>query len=408
VTDRCTDQRLLATVAALWPEAISVKETPGNHHDTETTTQELVFVPNARRPQLLLPAGQPVAQARAMWRFSHALSPRERARRVLGATALRLGLEQRILHDRLQIRHRRPQHDSVEAHLSQVLGREVVVSLGVGSLRANQKPILQVFEAQGRTVGFVKVGDTPRSAELVRGEGQALQQVGGRPWRRFAAPRLMHLGTWRDLELLVITALPTAARPHLGRVAVPPTTAISELSEGFDGGQPRLADSRFLARLSAVCAAVSDDRQRERYGEALAAVGARYGDRPVAMGAWHGDWAPWNMSWRRGRVQLWDWEQFQTDVPLGLDAVHYLVNTRTRREGFTASAVESALDQSLARDDEPTTVSQMRSVLYLAAITGRYLAGLEHPGAEVLEGPTEAVLNALTRRVATASPAGQS
>ena len=58
---------------------------------------------------------------------------------------------------------------------------------------------------------------------------------------------------------------------------------------------------------------------------------------PLPLGAWHGDWTPWNMSRRRGRLQLWDWERFETGVPLGLDRCHYGVNAVVRRDGARAS-----------------------------------------------------------------------
>ena len=45
------------------------------------------------------------------------------------------------------------------------------------------------------------------------------------------------------------------------------------------------------------------------------------------------------MSRRRGRLQLWDWERFETGVPLGLDRCHYAVNAVTRRDGTDVASV---------------------------------------------------------------------
>ena len=72
---------------------------------------------------------------------------------------------------------------------------------------------------------------------------------------------------------------------------------------------------------------------RDRLGEALERLRLAAADRPLPMGGWHGDWTPWNMSRRRGRLQLWDWERFETGVPRGLDRCHYAVNAVTRRDG---------------------------------------------------------------------------
>jgi hypothetical protein len=72
---------------------------------------------------------------------------------------------------------------------------------------------------------------------------------------------------------------------------------------------------------------LEDTRQRERLAEVVERIGAAYGADELEFGAWHGDWAPWNMAWHRGRVQLWDWERYDPDVPAGLDFVHYRLQT---------------------------------------------------------------------------------
>ena len=58
----------------------------------------------------------------------------------------------------------------------------------------------------------------------------------------------------------------------------------------------------------------------------------------VSFGAWHGDWAPWNMAAHDGRVMLWDWERFETDVPVGFDALHFELQKLIRVDGLAPRA----------------------------------------------------------------------
>lgn len=391
-------ERLLRTVGALWPEADVVARRGRG------TGRRLVYVPDARSPKLLVPAGAPGAAARAMWRFSDALTGRERLSRLLGATGLRLGLEL-ALRDRLELRAT-PSADSVERRLGELLDDDVVVSLGVGSLRANQKPVLQVFDRRGRTLAFVKVGDSPRNVELVRGEAAALVEVGEREWSSLTVPRLIHLGPWRDLELLVLSALPTSPRARRGPVDEPPLGPMAELAAAFPGGSPTLSDSVFLARLRArtVAGAGVDPAVsglRADFTAALDRLETRLGGLVVPMGAWHGDFAPWNMSWHRGRLALWDWEQFSAAVPVGLDHAHYVVHTTARQHGFTRAVVDAALDRvgeqrRSAGLDRPD--GAQLALLYLAAITSRYLQGADHASGAILHEPITLLLDLLRSR----------
>ena len=388
-----TAHRLVDAAVRLWPDhAVVVGGTAGGG------AHELVFVPHAGAPRVLVPARHPVAAARALCRFSHVLTLAERASRLAVGAALRAGGE-RLLPDRVVIRPGTGRPDSIESHLSGLLGTDVVVSITVGSARANQKPVLGVFDRRGHGVAFVKVGDTPRTVELVRREAEALAEVGARAPAALEVPRLLHYGPWRGLELLVMSALDTVAWPTRRPVRRPPVAAMEALADWFDGGTRPLAETGFWQGLVDVPGAC------QRYVDALATIATRYGDRPVRLGAWHGDWTPWNMAWRGDRVQLWDWEQFATGVPRGLDRVHYVVNTVARRAGFSRDAVGAALRTPEVRAHADPDEQRLLVALYLAAITARYLRGSQGEGGDVLRDTSTVVLDALTAAVGHAGGA---
>ena len=83
------------------------------------------------------------------------------------------------------------------------------------------------------------------------------------------------------------------------------------------------------------------------------------------------------MSRRRGRLQLWDWERFETGVPLGLDRCHYAVNAVCRRDGLGLASVMRGLELAGIANDRSTREPCSSAPTYLAVIACRYLAGAE-------------------------------
>lgn len=381
---------LVAAASRLWPDpgrAAVVRRRGGR---APAGTRAFLLVPGARRPRLVLPAGHPRAAATAARRASSLTSARDRAIRTLVATAVRSGLVDRILPDRLLVEVA-PGGEHVEAHLADLLGEPVVVSPSVGTARANRKPILQVLQpTAGRTLAWVKVGDTPASAALVDREAAALERLAGARLRHLVVPRVLHHGTWRDLRLLVLSPVGEGG----GRRADLPAAAMAELAAAGGVRRDPLAASAFWDRLRAVGA------RHERFGAVLDRAGATAGDREVACGWSHGDWTPWNMAWVGDAVHAWDWERFETDTPIGADALHHRFQARARRSGDWPGAL-AALDAEAAATlaevgaggDPALTVE-----LYLLDLCARYLEASEGPLGHHLRDRAEWLLGVVEER----------
>lgn len=391
--DRTTD-RLVSAVERLWPgrtvELVRGRRRPRG-------TQDLIFVPSRSAPRLLVPAGRPAAAASGLRRFSKALSSKERAIRLVGSVVLRARAEG-LLADRIRITLPAVAGDSIEHYLSGILGTEVVVGLGVGTLRANQKPILQVFDRRGRCVAYVKVGDSALTAGLVRQEGANLAALAEHSWQLLEIPALLHRGSWKGLELLVISALDTTVRPGGGALLQPPLEPLDELYDRYDEGSAALAGTAYWQELRGTAELIDDADQRASYEEALDRIERNRGDDEVRLTAWHGDFAPWNLNHRGGRLQLWDWERFATGVPAGLDRVHYVVHTSTRASGFSDAVLDAALTSPYASHPKcPPAEQDLVAGLYLASLAARYLIGSQGAQGEVIRPTTRTVLHALVR-----------
>ncbi|GLY84919.1 hypothetical protein [Actinoallomurus iriomotensis] len=343
-------------VARLWPDA-----EVGTGSGTGAV-REFAFLPNAERPRLLLPAGVPAAAAGALRRYSHDLGARQRVTRVLTTAAVRAGLADRALRDRLLVTGA---GESVEDRLGALLGRPVVVSVGLGSERANRKPILHALTPRGEPLAFVKVGDSPMARELITGEAAALGRLAERSFHGLRVPQVLHHGEWRGLDLLVLSPLPTGPLSFRSRRDAP-VAAMRELIGETRRGP--LAESGFWSRFGDV--PLEDLDQGKRLADAVGRIGETYGGDEVEFGAWHGDWTPWNMAWHRGAVQLWDWERYDPEVPAGLDLLHYRLQTGGGYDTWPDPAILAPLGQT-------GRTAAITTELYVLELTRRYLVAAQ-------------------------------
>ncbi|GAB3908321.1 hypothetical protein GCM10027612_82540 [Microbispora bryophytorum subsp. camponoti] len=101
--------------------------------------------------------------------------------------------------------------DTIETHLSDVLGRRMRVVVHVRpARRANRKPILEAYDESG-LAGFVKIGDSPRARRLVRYESEVLRMLAGQPLKVVVPPDVLYHGRWRGLEVLMLSPLPVTS-----------------------------------------------------------------------------------------------------------------------------------------------------------------------------------------------------
>lgn len=383
---------ILRIARIVWPEG---SPRLVDRSDDVGSDTRFAVIPNLARPRLLAPVEGTGAGARAMLEANDALTARQRMSRTAAWAALTMGAGRRA---RTLLAVADGHDDSLQAYLEEVLGEPLAMVLGIGTPRANRKPVVRLNSAAGSVIGFAKVGINPLTNELVRREHAALQELAARQWRLIRPPAILHFGTWRGHDVLVLTPVPTRFRPLPPRHLRPPIAAAAELACAWGVRQEALAASPFLARLSAQAEALRPVPAVAELQEGLAGLADRFGDQRLTFGAWHGDFTPWNMVAAHGRLSLWDWEQFAHDVPLGFDALHYEVNVRTHRLGMTEEAVLGGLATGTADLD-----ARGLGAAYLGAIATRYTLGEQESTEDVVHRAA-----ALMRRLCLAEVRGGS
>lgn len=374
---------LWETLALLWPEPARIERRrravpgtgarPGRAARSSGQTEFLV-VPSEARPVLLVPRRPRRAAAAALRHYkASAVGRRRLAFRGL-ALAAQLGLAD-VLPDRITVGSAGDEPDAnVTAYLRKILGQEVVVSLRIGPPRANRKPVLELLSPAGEVLGFAKVGTTGLTRELVRAEAAALDVLGAAGLSRLVVPRLLHHGQWREHEVLVQAPLTGSGRP-VSRAML--TSAMAELATAQEVIIQAVGQSAYWRRLRSRLEECGDREPAAALLQILNDLQATADATSLAFGSWHGDWTPWNMAFSGDQLLVWDWERFETGVPIGFDAVHYHLQGAVERNGAggARSAAEAALFTA------PMTLGPLGvrpgsavfvAALYLADIATRY------------------------------------
>jgi hypothetical protein len=360
-------------LGTLWPPpARVIRCGPWPHGSADGgRATEFVIVPSERRAVLLLPRRPRRVAAAALRHYKASATAWNRRKLDMLALGAFLGLAD-VLPHRVRI-ERETIGDDLTGYLSAALGQDVVVSLYIGPPRANRKPVLQALAPDGTVAGFVKVGIDPLTCGLVRAEAAALAVLEEAPLVKMQPPRLLWHGQWRGHEVMVQQALPRGQRARdLSELA----GAMAELAALRGITVTSAASSPYWQNLRSRLHALG---QRDTAAALLRALGhaeAAAAATVLRFGSWHGDWAPWNTAISQDRVLVWDWERFETGVPIGYDAVHYALQQAARGGMAAEPAAEDMLARApeiLAPFDIDPAAARLVAVLYLVEIGTRYL-----------------------------------
>lgn len=247
---------------------------------------------------------------------------------------------------------------SLRTHLSEVLEREVLLSIAVGPPRPNRKPVIRCWEGD-RLLAVAKLGPDLHTEAMVRNEARWLQRLTDAPIEGVRTPEALHHGRYGDSELLVMSVLPLVSDAGVPFADVP-DDRLAEFVHRHRIDTAGLSGSPWWTELSTRLANVSDPVVRaalERCGNDPAA-------ESIVTSAWHGDWSPWNVGRSTdGAWCIWDWERTTTGVPIGFDQLHLHHQYGDGLESATSSLDRLGVD---------TAHVALLHRLYLLELTARH------------------------------------
>lgn len=352
-------------VTEMWPgHQVSTKR--------DAVGASYALVPSGRWPVVMVPRRPRRVAAAVLRNYKASADRRTQMRLRLYGLGARLGLADLLPH-RITIAPSAGA-DDIRQHLQLVLGREVVLAVYTSPPRANRKTVLQLLSPGGQTFGFAKIGTNELTRSLVRREADALDQLAHARLASVEAPKLLYRGQWRGFEVLAQRALTGSAKSTLSAralaVCMAEVSAINGLVKHPAAANPYLDNLR--SRIEALSS--------EPYGSELLAlldeVLEAASGHELTLGSWHGDWTPWNMTTDGVKARVWDWERFESGVPVGYDALHHHVQGSMVRGGVEPRpAVRDMLNtcaEFLAPFEVGPEAAQVTAQLYLLEIGTRY------------------------------------
>ncbi len=257
----------------------------------------VLALPNWQHPRLYIPAHT----ARERWVRS-GFYPAFRLRARLYRLGLRATAAAGIIH----------QHRTAHAaawplgtFVQDVLPGADSISVLLGSPSPTQKTTVQVWNAEGQVIGYVKYAEKPAAQERLRYEHQVLTQL-----PEGAGPRPLKFGAWGDGEALVTSALP--GQPFTP--TLPPGKALPAYCLTLHIGNPLPVDVHPWVRW---CKAHGGDLVAPWF-DALA-------HRPWPVAVHHGDLV-WNLAQdAKGTLRAFDWEYGVPEGFPGQDLAKYLL-----------------------------------------------------------------------------------
>jgi len=209
-----------------------------------------------------------------------------------------------------------------------------------------------------------------------------LGQLGGLDLRQMQIPRVISAEPWRGSSTVVLSPLRS---PRLQRGMALPVAALDELAAS--AGIPRalaLGASAWGQRLSAqLDHGVADTPLPSLISRTL----ERYGAVEWSFGPWHGDFGPWNMLRTSSIPMVWDWERFDTQMPVGLDALHFTIHRELASKVGDALPIDHLLSaaahvlaaQRIDSPDKRSTMVPPLLAAYLLTYAARFVGeGLAH------------------------------
>lgn len=377
--------------------------------DRHGSSHSYVVVPHRRKPRVLIPAASRKIASRALMRYSRPATRLARWKRDAAVAALRLGLDRLLLPHRLHLGSGDGESSSINEYLGDVLGQNVHVTVHIGPARANRKPVLQVLDDQARTIAFTKVGVNDLTRSLVAAEAEALRNLkGARDLAGLRAPQLIHHGNWGEFTVLVTEALPAwrAPQPCSDHRRLQAMRTLAESSGTVElplGHSPYLEGLRH--RLDTL--AQRGENDCSTLTDAAADLIAELRDHTLTFGAWHGDWTEWNTSADTDVIHVWDWERFETNVPLGFDLLHYRLQTDIVSLGLDPTTAVLQLISQAGDHLVPFGISPSKArstaLLYLVDLAARYLTDRQEQAGAALGALGQWLLPTLLRHVAKRS-----
>ncbi len=275
--------------------------------------------PTTHEPRVLIPADSAGASKRAVRRYHDGFDLGRWARSVAAEVSMVSPAIAHRLLDKRAIVLDGPDDSAdrgVLGGLRRIMGRDDLrFAISLASPKTNRKPVIQLLDDAGLTLGWAKVGWNPWTERLVTNEARWLATPSNPP---IITPIVLEHDVIAGRRIVVLSAVAPGRRPKLRAAAQPDPAVLRAISGRGTVSERPIVETGWWSSVEAVLPHAEPDERR-----AVERAVATADDLVFSIGAWHGDFTPWNVMTVRGLAEIIDWEFAADEVPLGFDLCHY-------------------------------------------------------------------------------------
>ena len=205
--------------------------------------------------------------------------------------------------------------------------RHASFSISFGTSGRHRKLTVQVMNASGEVLAYIKIPMTGTGNDSVRHEASVLRKLASHRLLRNHIPTLLFAGEWQDRYILIEDALPGSGGP--ARLT---NAHFQFLQTLWDTHPTHRSGEDIVDEVSEEWEAIRvsvDLRWKQLAQEALLFARRRIGGMKVPCGVTHGDFAPWNTRTDNGNLGVFDWECAGWSQPIWWDIFHFQTQAST-------------------------------------------------------------------------------
>lgn len=215
---------------------------------------------------------------------------------------------------------------ALEKLATEVTGeKQVTFAFSVGTPGSVQKLTVQLMDAQGAILGYMKIPLKEAAQRRLRHEAEVLHKLHSFPQLRAHIPRVLFAGDWDGRYVLFQSAISGEAGPvrwthhhetflntlhGCAPMQLPGRTLVQRIAQRWNHIAPRLGSSW------------------QRIGrDALQTASHDLDSAQIACGIHHGDFVCWNTRVGPKNLFVFDWESAAWETPVLWDKFHFLAQT---------------------------------------------------------------------------------
>jgi hypothetical protein len=229
----------------------------------------------------------------------------------------------------------------LETLAAEKLGEQhALFGISFGTSGRHRKLTVQVMNASGKVLAYIKIPMTGTGNDRVRHEASVLSKLATYQVLRNHIPTLLFAGEWQDRYILIEDALQGSSGP--ARLT---NAHFQFLQTLWDAHPIHRSGEDIVDEVSEEWGAIRvhlDLKWKQLAEEAFLFAKRRIGGMKVPCGVTHGDFAPWNTRTDNGNLGVFDWECAGWSQPIWWDIFHFETQASTLLKRPTRNGIPKA------------------------------------------------------------------